>query len=62
MVAAVVAEAREVGYRRLVLDSHASMTKAHALYEGAGFRKVAAPADFPEALRPIVVFMEMDLA
>ena len=38
------------GYRRLILDSHVSMTKAHAIYTDAGFRTVSAPADFPEAL------------
>ena len=61
LVASVVAAARESGYRRLVLDSHMSMTKAHALYEEAGFRKIGAPADFPEATKAIAVFMEMDL-
>ena len=61
LIASAVGAAREVSYRRLILDSHASMTKAHALYEEAGFRRVGAPADFPEALKPIVVFMEMDL-
>ncbi len=61
LVAAVVAAARQSGYGRLVLDSHMSMTKAHALYEEAGFRKIGAPADFPEATKAIAVFMEMDL-
>jgi hypothetical protein len=37
------------------------MTKAHDLYAAAGFSKVGAPADFPASLKPIVVFMEMDL-
>ena len=37
------------------------MTKAHDIYEAAGFRKVGAPADFPASLKPLVVFMEMDL-
>ena len=58
---AALTEARLAGYRRLVLDSHISMTTAHALYESAGFRRVPAPADFPESLKPIVVFMEMEL-
>lgn len=58
---AALAEARVAGYRRLVLDSHVTMTAAHALYESAGFRRVPAPADFPESLKPIVVFMEMEL-
>jgi carbonic anhydrase len=62
LVAALVAEARTLGYRRLILDSHISMTKAHELYAAAGFRKVDAPLEFPEALKPVVVFMEMLLA
>jgi len=44
-----------------VLDSHVSMTTAHELYAGAGFRLVNAPNGFPEALKPIAVFMEAAL-
>lgn len=62
LVSSVVAAARESGYRRLILDSHTSMTKAHALYGAVGFRRVDAPPDFPEALKSAVVFMEMALA
>jgi GNAT superfamily N-acetyltransferase len=59
LVAALIAEARKYGYRRLILDSHISMTKAHEIYMAAGFRKVNTPSDFPEALKPIAVFMEL---
>jgi len=45
-----------------VLDSHAMMTRAHALYRAAGFRDMAPPPDFPAALESVVVFMEMDLS
>jgi GNAT superfamily N-acetyltransferase len=62
LVASLLAEARACGHRRLILDSHYSMTKAHEIYMAAGFRKVAAPEAFPEELKPIVVFMEMALA
>jgi putative acetyltransferase len=61
LVAALLTEARAVGYRRIVLDSHRAMTAAHGIYEAAGFRRVATPPDFPEALKPLVVFMEMAL-
>ncbi len=61
LIARMIAEARTIGYRRLVLDSHVSMTQAHALYRAAGFHDVATPADFPEALKPVVVFMEREL-
>ena len=37
------------------------MTKAHELYMEAGSQKVAAPVNFPDELRPIVVFMELDV-
>ena len=37
------------------------MTRAHDLYAGAGFRRVAAPSDLPEDLKPIAVFMEAAL-
>jgi GNAT superfamily N-acetyltransferase len=62
LVAALLDEARAVGYQRLVLDSHILMKSAHALYEAAGFRFVPTPDDFPAALKPFVVFMECDLA
>ena len=60
LVATVVQAGRAAGYRRLILDSHKSMTNAHALYRAAGFRDVEPPPDFPADIRPSVVFMEMD--
>ena len=38
------------------------MKKTHAIYLEVGFRLVNAPDDFPEDLKPIVVFMEYDLS
>jgi putative acetyltransferase len=61
LVAALIAQAREAGYRRIVLDSDLSMTRAHEIYLAGGFRKVPTPEGFPETLKPVVVFMEMDL-
>jgi len=61
LVSMLMEEARRSGYRRMVLDSHASMKKAHELYRSAGFRDVSAPAEFPEEMKPFVVFMELDL-
>ena len=61
LVTALLAEARQRGKARLVLDSFHTMTSAHRIYRAAGFRDVAAPDDFPEHLKPKVVFMEMDL-
>ena len=59
LVAALVDAARAAGYRKVILDSHFSMTTAHAIYAAAGFRTVSAPPGFPAALVPIVVFMEV---
>ena len=62
LVTTLLDEARAVGYRRLVLDSHHTMRRAHAIYEAAGFSYVPEPDDFPEHLRGVAVFMELDLA
>jgi GNAT superfamily N-acetyltransferase len=59
LVAALIHNARKLGYRRMILDSHISMTRAHEIYRAAGFRVVDAPDDFPEAIKPVVVFMEL---
>jgi putative acetyltransferase len=62
LVNRLVEEARKSGYERIVLDSHRSMKKAHALYQAVGFKRVDTPDDFPEALKPVVVFMECDIS
>lgn len=62
LVNRLVNEARQSGYQRIVLDSHVSMIKAHAIYQAVGFRRVSIPNDFPETLKPVVVFMECDLS
>lgn len=59
LVAALIGEARAMDYRRVILDSHLSMTNAHVLYRAAGFETVDAPEDFPEELKPVVVFMAL---
>ena len=62
LVKMLINEARQSKYQRIVLDSHISMKKAHAIYLEAGFRLVNAPDDFPEDIKPVVVFMECDLS
>lgn len=62
LVSKLVATARDLGYARMVLDSHVSMSAAHHLYQQAGFVFVPTPADFPEELKSRAVFMECDLA
>ena len=61
LVRTLVENARQAGYKRMVLDTHISMNKARELYQAAGFQKVKTPDDFPEALKPYVVFMEYEL-
>jgi GNAT superfamily N-acetyltransferase len=61
LVAALIQAARDTGCKRMVLDSHITMERAHQLYESVGFERVPAPEDFPEGLKPLVVFMELDL-
>ena len=61
LVNRLVEEARQARYKRIVLDSHKSMKKAHALYQAVGFQRVDTPDNFPEALKPLVVFMECDM-
>jgi len=54
----IVAEARKIGYERMMLDTLGTMTEAITLYESLGFKKVP---EYRE--NPIVgaVFMEMKL-
>jgi GNAT superfamily N-acetyltransferase len=60
LVQTAINEGRNVGYERMILDSHISMRGAHAIYQALGFRFVAGPADFPERFKPVVVFMECE--
>ena len=62
LVKLLIEEARQARFQRIVLDSHNSMIKAHAIYQEVGFRLASAPDDFPEDLKPIVVFMACDLS
>jgi ribosomal protein S18 acetylase RimI-like enzyme len=62
LVAALIAEARKIGYQRLFLDTHISMTKAQELYVAAGSRKIDTPSNYPEAFKPAAVFMELTMA
>jgi len=61
LVEEVLLRARGMNYKRVELDSHYSMTKAHAIYRGAGFRDREAPEDFPKEVAKLAIFMELDL-
>lgn len=62
LVKALIEEAGQSGYQRIVLDTHTSMKKAQAIYEGFGFRVVRPPDDIPDTLKPFIVYMELSLA
>ena len=55
---AAIAEARQLEYRRMCLDTLPSMTQAQALYKSLGFREIA-----PYCFNPVegTVFMELQL-
>ena len=58
LVEAVIAEAKAVGYRRMVLDTLATMEAARALYHNFGFRPIE-----PYYANPLcrVVYLGLDL-
>src|SRR5262249_44778551 len=54
----IIEAAREIGYKRMRLDTLSSMKPAIALYESLGFAKIPAYYENPSKL---AVFMELEL-
>jgi GNAT superfamily N-acetyltransferase len=61
LVQTLMAEAREVGYRRMRLETVTFMKSAIAMYEELGFRECSAYYDIPVAFREVTMFMERAL-
>lgn len=59
----LLAEAGQIGYARVRLDSPHFMTAAHALYRSAGFREIApyTGSEIPPEYRENWIFMERSL-
>ena len=58
LAAAAVTAGRELGYRRMLLDTLASMSAARALYSALGFRECAPYYDNPLS---DVIYMQLEL-
>ncbi len=63
LVDELIAEARQMGYRRICLDSARFMIAAHALYRSVGFYEIAAYAgsEIPKEFQAHWIFMEKAL-
>jgi len=59
LAGAVVDAAHRIGFRRLLLDTHPTMTAAIALYRSMGFRETAPYRSIPVREE---LFMELDLS
>jgi GNAT superfamily N-acetyltransferase len=59
----LIAEAREIGYPRIRLDSTRFMKEAHSLYRSVGFQEIEPypESEIPEEFQQHWVFMELQL-
>jgi putative acetyltransferase len=58
---AVIAEARRLGYRSMLLDTSFRQAEAQALYRRLGFEVVPPYYELPEDMRQWLVFMALEL-
>ena len=58
---ALIACAKEDGFRLMRLDTGKQLTEAITMYKTIGFRDCAPHHTYPDALMPYLVFMEMPL-
>jgi GNAT superfamily N-acetyltransferase len=59
--AALIAAAKQEGFKLMRLDTAAQMREAVALYEAIGFKRCAPYNEYPARLMPHMVFMELAL-
>jgi GNAT superfamily N-acetyltransferase len=58
---ALTAQAKDDGYTLMRLDTSRDMTEALKLYASLGFTPCAPYIDYPERMRPMIVFLELPL-
>jgi GNAT superfamily N-acetyltransferase len=58
---AVVADARSIGYRSMLLDTSFRQVEAQELYASLGFERIEPYYELPDALRDWLVFMRLTL-
>jgi len=61
LIEAVIAGARQIGYRKLRLETASFMEGAQALYRSLGFDLIEPYLEIPDELKPLEVFMELNL-
>jgi GNAT superfamily N-acetyltransferase len=61
LCAAIIAAARDEGYRMMRLDTGTRFVEAQAMYRSFGFQPCPPYHDYPPALMPDLVFMELPL-
>src|SRR5437899_11960837 len=61
LIEAVIAAARLIGYRKLRLETASFMEGARALYQSLGFDPIEPYREIPDVMKPLSVFMELNL-
>ena len=58
---AIIASARNAGYRTMLLDTSIRQKEAQALYQNLGFKYIEPYYDLPDDMKEWLVFMELEL-
>jgi len=61
LASTIIEQARNLGYRKMLLDTSIRQDEAMQLYGKLGFKAIEPYYDVPEDLRSWLVFMELDL-